>query len=146
MLLDLRELEEQLSGRIVYGIAHEPRILELVDILKKATPGYPEGNVWKSWNYSRRKLSKGLVIEIFNDNPVAYYLEFGTAPHTIKPRKAKILHLDTPGWDGPKFLATVDHPGTRPTLFATKAFLRWGAANPDLLAFTRVKVGHTIVG
>ena len=57
---------------------------------------------------------KGNVIEIFMPD-YALYVEFGTAPHIIRPKNAKALHWKSGGND--IFAKVVHHPGTRPQPF-----------------------------
>jgi HK97 gp10 family phage protein len=45
----------------------------------------------------------------------ALYVEFGTAPHIIRPKNAKALHWQTGGKD--VFAKIVHHPGTQPQPF-----------------------------
>lgn len=49
----------------------------------------------------------------------AAYVEHGTPPHRIEPRKAKVLRFVTAG--GIRFSRGVNHPGTKPTNFLERA-------------------------
>jgi len=144
VLLTLNEIERLTT----FGVdpKSDKRVQELEERLKRATPGYPSGRVWRDWQTRKTITAKGNTIDITNSNPVAFYLEYGTAPHKIVPRNAKMLHISTPEWEGPRFLERVNHPGTRPTLFATKTWIKWASENSDLGSFVRVKVGNTYTG
>lgn len=74
-----------------------------------------QGNLKRSMG--KRPLLGGLVAEIFNTAEYAPHVEFGTRPHEIRPRTARLL-----SWmkNGRRFFARkVQHPGTRaqPFLF-----------------------------
>lgn len=58
-------------------------------------------------------------IEIFMPD-YAIYLEFGTAPHIIRPKNAKALHWKSGGND--VFAKVVHHPGTQPQPFIRNTF------------------------
>lgn len=49
-------------------------------------------------------------------------VEFGTKPHKIRPRKAKVLVFGTVS--GKVFAREVNHPGTKPTNFMAEALER----------------------
>jgi hypothetical protein len=51
-------------------------------------------------------------VEWFDRAPQASFLEYGTRPHVIRPRRAKALRWV--GESGPIFATKVNHPGTRP--------------------------------
>lgn len=51
--------------------------------------------------------------------PYAAYVEHGTTPHRIEPRKAKALRFVAAG--GVRFSRGVNHPGTKPTNFMERA-------------------------
>jgi HK97 gp10 family phage protein len=60
-------------------------------------------------------------------HPLSHIIEFGTAPHKIKPekRKALALHGKVTGEMGPeqaKFVSSVNHPGTPAQPFLFPAF------------------------
>lgn len=52
-----------------------------------------------------------------NGEPLHYYLEFGTAPHTIKPKGKEHGGADALHWKGPSgkdiFARIVNHPGSK---------------------------------
>ena len=50
----------------------------------------------------------------------APYVEFGTRPHEIRPRRAKVLHWISEGEH--VFARRVRHPGTRGQFFMRRAF------------------------
>lgn len=56
----------------------------------------------------------GKTIEIFMKD-YAFYVEFGTPPHIIRPKNAKALHWKVKGKD--VFAKVVHHPGTQPQPF-----------------------------
>lgn len=56
---------------------------------------------------------------LFGGNAVAGYLAYGTAPHTILPRSARVLAFQ--GSDGMAFARRVNHPGTRPYPYPQQA-------------------------
>jgi hypothetical protein len=50
-------------------------------------------------------------VAVGGDNPVAAYIEYGTRPHTIRARNARVLAFETSG--GTVFARSVNHPGTK---------------------------------
>ena len=58
------------------------------------------------------------------DTEYAYFVEYGTRPHIIRPRKAKVLRwFDR--WTGkPIFARYVRHPGTRRQPFLRPAYIK----------------------
>ncbi len=62
----------------------------------------------------------------------AKYVELGTRPHIIRPRRARFLHF----WIGEReiFAKVVHHPGTRPQLFVKRAADAASEKAPHILA------------
>jgi len=70
--------------------------------------------------------------------PYAGYVEFGTRPHEILPKKGKYL-VFTVG--GKKVFATkVNHPGTQPQPYVKPAFEKWVDSLGTMAAEANVKV------
>jgi hypothetical protein len=55
--------------------------------------------------------------------PYASYVEDGTRPHVIVPKKARLLHWEEPQGDH-HFARRVKHPGTRPLPFMAFAYVK----------------------
>lgn len=55
------------------------------------------------------------------NQPYAQAQEAGSAPHTIRARKAKVLHWTNE--TGEHFATQVHHPGTPPTFFLSQALM-----------------------
>lgn len=55
----------------------------------------------------------GQSVAVGSDSPIAPFIEYGTRPHTIRPRAARALAFDAGG--GTVFATVVNHPGTRPS-------------------------------
>jgi len=56
--------------------------------------------------------------------PYARYVELGTRPHLILPRRARALRFEVGKWWQPRrvvYAARVHHPGTRPQYFVRDA-------------------------
>lgn len=53
------------------------------------------------------------------EGPLAHLVEFGTAPHPIKPKKGKVLAYVDGGQQ--RFAAAVKHPGAKPHPFVRPA-------------------------
>jgi HK97 gp10 family phage protein len=90
---------------VMEGIAND-----FVNALKNRVP-VNEGHLKASIRY---KVVSSKVIEI-NMLQYGMYVEFGTAPHIIRPKDADALKFS--GSDGPVFAKVVNHPGTRPQPF-----------------------------
>lgn len=67
------------------------------------------GNLKSSWfiNY----FNAGLTGEVSNSAEYAYWVENGTSPHVIRPKKSKYLVFE--GSDGMVFTKQVNHPGMK---------------------------------
>ena len=61
----------------------------------------------------------------------ASFVEFGTAPHDIKPRFRRALRFPVPGPGGYAFAKRVRHPGTQPQPFMQPALEQSEAAIID---------------
>lgn len=71
--------------------------------------------------------------------PYAGYVEFGTRPHEIKPKKSGGVLVFNAG--GQKVYArVVNHPGTKPQPFVRPAFEAWAESLGTLVADANVKV------
>lgn len=90
--------------KVKVGIAND-----LVNALKRRCP-VDQGALRNSIRYG--VTSSGIVISMLD---YALYVEFGTAPHIIRPVNAKALHWKAGGKD--VFAQEVRHPGTRPNPF-----------------------------
>jgi len=55
--------------------------------------------------------------------PYASFVEDGTRPHVIVPKKARLLHWEEPQGDH-HFALRVKHPGTRPLPFMSFAYVK----------------------
>jgi hypothetical protein len=53
----------------------------------------------------------GEGVEFYDRAPGGFFVEHGTRPHTIRPKRAKALRWVGPS--GPIFAKKVEHPGTR---------------------------------
>ena len=87
----------------------------------------PPGRLRSSTRFEIKTLS-GLALEIRQGAKTAggafygLFVRGGTAPHTIRPHKAKALHF----WVGGRevFAQKVDHPGTKPNRYHLRAMKR----------------------
>lgn len=100
----------------------EPRVSQVVrkaafDIEAKAKMLAPvdTGNLKNSIQAS----VDGLSAEVTANADYAAYVEYGTAPHVIRPRNAKVLAFQAGGKT--VFAAEVNHPGTPAQPFMTPA-------------------------
>lgn len=76
------------------------------------------------------RLRQSIHIEVKSDRVVigpdteyAAFVEFGTAPHEIRPKKGKVLAWRGPG--GMVYATKVNHPGTKAQPYVRPAFERW---------------------
>lgn len=66
--------------------------------------------------------SANVVSATISFKGVAVFIEYGTAPHEIRPKRGRVLKFQ--GRDGTVYTALVHHPGTRPAPFFRPAMLR----------------------
>lgn len=97
-------------NNVVVGIAND-----LVNALKRRCP-VDEGILRNSIHVSSVTESK-ITLSMLG---YALYVEFGTAPHIIRPVNGKALHWKSGGKD--IFAKEVHHPGTRPNPFIRTTF------------------------
>lgn len=82
---------------------------------------------------------EGDRIIIGPDTPYASYVEFGTKPHQIKPKKPGGVLVFNAG--GQKVYArVVNHPGTKAQPFVRPAFDAWAKSLGPMVAEANVKV------
>ena len=70
--------------------------------------------------------------------PYAGYVEFGTAPHTIRPKAGKTLRFTVDG--KVVYARVVNHPGTKPQPFVQPAFEKWVESLGEMAAEANIKV------
>lgn len=81
--------------------------------------------------YSRaitsRDISGGNVsgFEMLSPFPLSKFIQQGTRPHTIAPRRARMLRFYWPKAGSVVFARRVQHPGTKPNQFYQRALIRW---------------------
>lgn len=95
--------------------------LELEKELARAKFKKPTGNLMRG----HQAIHKGLTTQI--RNPVKYwpYVNYGTGPHTITPKRKKALY-----WKGASHpVPMVRHPGITGTRFVTKAVHKFTNSN-----------------
>ncbi len=99
-MIELKEAIERALPRIAIRLQNELIIAAPVDTgrLRNSIRVEARGNV--------------LIITIVD---YAFYVEFGTPPHLIKPKDKKALKFKVGG--GEVFAKVVRHPGTRPNPF-----------------------------
>lgn len=122
----------------------EVSAIELVGYARQYAP-VKDGNLQNAIQHQVKVESSYVeaIIGIINDGTeaaqaatdYAEYVEFGTAPHEIRARKAKALFWE--GADHP--VKSVNHPGTQPRPFMRPAadivFPRYTAAINQLVSF-----------
>jgi HK97 gp10 family phage protein len=90
----------------------------------------------------RRSLAirvEGSRIIIGPNTPYAAYVEFGTAPHEIRPKKPNgVLRWQQNGQI--YYARVVHHPGTKPQPFVRDSFEAWRKTLPRNVAKANVKV------
>ena len=104
-----REQFKQRWERFKIGVA-----IDMVQALQRRCP-VDTGKTRSSIKYDIT--SKGIVISM---DETAIWIEFGTAPHIIRPKDKKALKFKVGGKD--VFAKEVHHPGTRPQPFIRTTF------------------------
>ena len=79
----------------------------------------------------------GKRITVGPDTPYAEYVEFGTAPHVIKPKKSNVLAFQAGGRT--VIVRSVNHPGTKAQPFVRPAFEAWVDTLGGLVAEAHVQ-------
>ena len=65
---------------------------------------------------SIRKVCRGFEAYVFPTVPYAFYVEYGTRPHLIRPVRASVLRFETRSGEI-VYTRLVRHPGTKPQPF-----------------------------
>lgn len=99
--------------------AVEPMALSALRREAPVGQGPGSGRLRKSIRARRSVDAAQVVLTFTTSAPYAPFVLDGTAPHTIRPRRAAALHWE--GLDGPVFAREVRHPGTRPNHFPQRA-------------------------
>lgn len=89
---------------------------ESIRIKRKKNPGWKNATVLYQVGPGRSR-KKGKDGKYTVDGYYSHMVEFGTAPHIIKAKKKKYLHLH-----GDRFVAEVDHPGAPAKPYLRPAF------------------------
>ena len=93
------------------------RVESAAKLTATGAPRVQTGRYRASINWRLGRDTRGLFAEIGSRVPYAYFLEFGTPPHEIRPRFKKAL-----SWRGALHpVKRVRHPGTRAYLVLTRA-------------------------
>lgn len=81
------------------------------------------GRLRESITFRKKTGISGVALEFGSNVPYAEYVERGTPPHLILPRRATMLRFEGRGGDI-VYSPYVHHPGTRPNPFARQAVER----------------------
>lgn len=95
------------------------------------------GELAQSFESTHNSTPDGDIWSVFSTKDYAEYLNDGTTPHTIRAKDSPVLSFEpeNPAEYGDKYdeesgrvaFTSVDHPGTKPFLFAENAQRRWGS-------------------
>ena len=109
---NLKQTERLTAKIMMHGLE------KFAEIVKKEVDKNAPGSI-----KGKTKVIFGLRrIQIVNDHKAAAFVEFGTPPHIITPKTAKVLRWMS---DGKVFFATlVHHPGTDPNPFMRRGVSR----------------------
>jgi hypothetical protein len=86
--------------------------------LRQVTPK-KTGRLRAGWVVRRNTPVEGVIV---NRVPYVNYIEFGTAPHVILPKRALALRFKPKGSSKYVFAKRVQHPGTRPYRMLKRAW------------------------
>ena len=104
---------------------------EAVSILEGYTKGWS-----KPPTFEVVAVSDGVIVG--TDDEIFGYVDEGTKPHVIVPRKAKVLRFNPHGGNGASggavFTKRVNHPGTAPRDYTGKALKQVQDALPTIIA------------
>lgn len=104
----IKELQARLNAIDDFGPVMREIALEAVGEQKRLAP-VRTGNLRRTINVGRITARSAETLARAN---YAAYVEFGTQPHEIRPRNAKVLRWKVRG--GYRYARRVMHPGTRP--------------------------------
>lgn len=113
--------------------AHEALMKEIDEICKdkmkllgnsaafhaSQTTSFKGTSLKNSVQYAPKNTKYTLGIRVFTNKSHASFLEEGTKPHVIQARKARALRFVKDG--NVVFTKSVNHPGTKPTFWFSKA-------------------------
>jgi HK97 gp10 family phage protein len=81
------------------------------------------GRLRESIKFRKRAGISGVALEFGSDVPYASFVEDGTPPHLILPRRASMLRFESRSGET-VYSPYVHHPGTKPNPFARRAVER----------------------
>jgi HK97 gp10 family phage protein len=120
---DINRIAEALreTGRQSYATTHEVLVQSANFLLTEMEARVPVGKTGALKRSLGVRVEGDRVIVGPLDNPYAAYVEFGTAPHEIRPKNPDgVLRFQINGrW---VFAKVVHHPGTKPEPFVRPAF------------------------
>jgi hypothetical protein len=64
-------------------------------------------------------------VNVYTPQPLGKWITGGTKPHVIAARRAKYLRFYWPKVGKVVFFKSVNHPGTKPNPFMSRAYRRW---------------------
>ncbi len=106
------------GGRLIMGEADGRTHRSIAKALRVTTAENKKDAVEVVVHEGRDKGSMGFV---------GWFLEYGTAPHEIRPKNAKALYI------GGRFVKVIKHPGSAPQPFMRPAFDTKAGAASDIV-------------
>lgn len=103
------------------------RVARLVEARAKVLAPVDTGRLRASIRTTRKLTARGPTYQVSTNVEYAPYVENGTRPHIIRPRRAKALAFRVGG--RLVFAQVVHHPGTKAQPFLSRAVREVGVAN-----------------
>lgn len=103
------------------------RVARLVEARAKVLAPVDTGRLRGSIKIKRKLTSRGLGYSVYTNVEYAPMVETGTRPHVIRPKGKKALKFRMGGQT--VIVAKVNHPGTRPQPFLSRAVREIGIRN-----------------
>lgn len=118
--IDEKALSELLEGRNGPVVLHQANVGRQVAGKARRLVGVKTSELKASIDSNlKRRATGGFTVEVTADAPHAVFHHEGTAPHIIRPRRARVLVFDAGGTT--VFTPVVSHPGTAPNQFLVEA-------------------------
>lgn len=103
------------------------RVARLIEARAKVLAPVDTGRLRNSIKTTRKLTARGPTYQVGTNVEYAPYVENGTRPHVIRPRRAQVLRFKVNGRT--VYAKVVHHPGTRAQPFLSRATREIGAQN-----------------
>lgn len=124
LVIDRRRMQAEINR---FASADAERVARQVAVRARRLVPVDTGKTRNSIKVVKETSWRGPTWRVVVESPVGEYLENGTKPHIIRPRRAQVLRFTVGG--RVVYAKIVHHPGTKATHFLSNAVRQVGISN-----------------